>query len=198
MDIENTKLNKLIQDAHKSGATELAIVSTKKIIVSNDLADKCRNPRCENFGMSLSCPPHVSRPEAFRKKLENFSQAIFFNIEVPSEILYSNENMELFRLLHEIASGIEHSAVEMGFANAQAYAGGPCKKIFCADQPECPAISENGKCRYPESARPSMSGLGINVGMLAKTVGWTGREGNHGPDSTASENSNIYGLVLIY
>jgi len=185
MDTESTKLNKLIQDAHNSGADDFAIVSTKKIIIANDLADKCREPQCENYGMSLSCPPHVSGPEAFRKKLENFSQAVFFTIEVPSEILYSSQAMEFFRVLHERASGIEHSAVEMGFTHAQAYAGGPCKKIFCADQPECPAISEKGKCRYPESARPSMSGLGINVGMLVKTVGWNWREGSHG-------------LVLIY
>jgi predicted metal-binding protein len=198
MDIESTKLNKLIQDAHKSGASELAIVSTKKIIVSNDLADKCREPQCENFGMSLSCPPHVSGPETFRKKLENFSQAIFFKIDVPSEILYSGEGMEFFQLLHEIASGIEHSAVKMGFTNAQAYAGGPCKKIFCDDHSECLALSEKGKCRHPKSARPSMSGFGINVGMLAKTVGWSGSEVNHGTDSTAPKISNIYGLVLIY
>ncbi len=198
MDIESTKLNKLIQDAHKSGTTELAIVSTKNIIVSNDLADKCREPQCENFGMSLSCPPHVSGPETFRKKLESFSQAIFFKIDVPSEILYSSEGMEFFQLLHEIVSGIEHSAAKMGFTNAQAYAGGPCKKIFCNDHPECLALSEKGKCRHPKSARPSMSGFGINVGMLVETAGWSWSEVNHGTDSTATKISNIYGLVLIY
>jgi predicted metal-binding protein len=197
MDIESTKLNKLIQDALKSGANELAIVSTKNIIVSNNLADKCREPQCENFGMSLSCPPHVSGPETFRKKLENFSQAIFFKIDVPSEILYSSEGMEFFQLLHEIASGIEHSAVKMGFTNAQAYAGGPCKKIFCNDHPDCLALSEKGKCRHPESARPSMSGFGINVGMLIKSVGWNRKEVNHGNDSTAARTSSIYALVLI-
>jgi len=198
MDIEGTKLNKLIQDAQKSGVTKLAIVSTKKIIVSNDLANKCREPQCENFGMSLSCPPYVSGPETFRKKLENFSQAIIFAIDVPSEILYSSEGMEFFQLLHEIASGIEHSAVKMGFTHAQAYAGGSCKKIFCDDQPECLVLSEKGKCRHPKSARPSMSGFGINVGKLIETVGWSGREVNHGTDSTATKISNIYGLVLIY
>jgi predicted metal-binding protein len=197
MDVESAKLNKLIQDAHKSGATELAIVSKKNIIVSNNLADKCREPQCENFGMSLSCPPHVSGPETFRKKLENFSQAIFFKIDVSSEILYSSDNMEFFQLLHEIASCIEHSAVKMGFTNAQAYAGGPCKKIFCDDHSECLALSEKGKCRHPKSARPSMSGFGINVGMLVKTVGWSGSEVNRGTDSTATKISNIYGLVLI-
>jgi predicted metal-binding protein len=122
----------------------------------------------------------------------------FFKIDVPSEILYSSDSMEFFQLLHEIASGIEHSAVKMGFTNAQAYAGGPCKKIFCDDHSECLALSEKGKCRHPKSARPSMSGFGINVGMLVETVGWSRREVNHGTDSTATKISNIYGLVLIY
>jgi len=197
MDKDKAKLNMLIQDARKSGAAELAIVSTKKIIVSDDLADKCREPQCPNFGMSLSCPPHVSGPETFRKKLANFSQAIFFKIAVPSEILYSSEGAELFRLLHEIASGIEHLAVKMGFADAQAYAGGSCRKIFCDGHPECLALSEKGECRHPESARPSMSGFGINVRMLVETVGWKESEVNHGADPTSAKTSNIYGLALI-
>jgi hypothetical protein len=76
---------------------------------------------------------------------------------VPSEILYSGENRELFQLLHEIAAGIENSAVKMGFSDAQAYAGGSCKRIFCHDHPECRVISEKGSCRNPDYARPSMS-----------------------------------------
>jgi predicted metal-binding protein len=194
----NTDLKKLIQFAHKSGASEATIVSTKDIIVDNNLADKCREPRCENYGMSKSCPPHVSGPSGFRKQLEKFSQGIFFNIHVPSEILYSNEGFEFFHLLHEIASGIEHSAIKMGFANAQAYAGGPCKKIFCNDHAECLAISEKGICRNPQYARPSMSGFGINVAKLVETAGWNADGIKHEADSTTSKMANIYGLILIH
>lgn len=133
---DDAKLRELIQNADKSGAAELAIVSTRTIEVDDDLADRCREPRCENYGLSRSCPPHVSGPSRFKKKLEEFKQAIFFRIDVPSEVLYSSERRELFQLLHEIA-GIEKSAIGMGFSGAEAYAGGSCKKIFCYDHAEC-------------------------------------------------------------
>ncbi len=199
LDIESTKLNELIQEARLSGATELAIISTKDIIIDDHLANKCLEPRCENYGTSLSCPPHVSGPAGLRKQLEKFSQAIFFKIDVPSEILYSSEGLELFRLLHEIAASIELSAIKMGFADAQAFAGGPCKKIFCNDLPECLALSEKERCIHRQSARPSMSGFGINVGKLSETAGWAGIGSDHDTDATStSKMANIYGLVLIY
>jgi predicted metal-binding protein len=192
-----TKLKQLIQDAHKLGSTQVSIVSTRNIIVDDNLADRCREPRCENYGLSKSCPPHVPGPSAFRKQLERYSQAIFFKIDVPSEILYSSERRELFQLLHEIAAGIEKSAVEMGFADAQAYAGGSCKSIFCHDHIECLALSEKGKCRNPQYARPSMSGFGINVAELFKTSGWTISWVTHNMDATTTKMASVCGLVLI-
>ena len=192
------KLRALIQYAQKSGASEAEIILIKDIIVVDNLADMCREPKCENYGLSKSCPPHVSGPSAFRKQLEKFSQAIFFKIDVPSQILYCSERHEVFQLLHEIAAGIEKSALKMGFAGAQAYAGGSCKKIFCHDHAECLALSEEGKCRNPQYARPSMSGFGINVAKLFETSGWTMNWITHDTDSTATQMANVCGLVLIY
>jgi predicted metal-binding protein len=194
---KTNKLKALIQDAKKSGASDAKVIPTKDIVVDNRLAGMCREPRCENYGLSKSCPPHVSGPFAFKKKLEKFNRAIFFKIDVPSEMLYSSDRREFFQLLHEIAAGIEMSAVKMGFAGAQAYAGGSCKKIFCHDDPECLALSEEGKCRNPQYARPSMSGFGIDVAKLFKTAGWKMNWITHDTDSTATKMANVCGLVLI-
>jgi predicted metal-binding protein len=192
------KLRQLIQDAQKSGASELAILSTRTIVVDDDLADSCREPRCENYGLSKSCPPHVPGPSAFRKKLEEFTQAIFFRIDVPSEIFYSSERREFFQLLHEVAAGIEKSAIEMGFPQAQAYAGGSCKKVFCHAYPECLALAGKGECRNPGFARPSMSGFGINVAKLYEAAGWTMRTTTPDVGSTKDKTASVCGLVLIY
>jgi predicted metal-binding protein len=193
----NNELKALIQDAQKAGASEAKIISTKEIVVDDNLADMCRKPRCENYGLSKSCPPHVSGPSAFKKKLEKFHRAIFFKIDIPSDVLYSSERRDFFQLLHEIAANIETSAVEMGFVRAQAYAGGSCKKIFCRDHAECLALSEGGKCRNPRYARPSMSGFGINVAKLFKTVGWKMNWTSHDTNSDATQMANVSGLVLI-
>jgi predicted metal-binding protein len=196
-DPKNEKIEELVQEALKAGASEAATISAKNIVVDDELADRCREPRCENYGLSKSCPPHVSGPVFFKKQLEKFSQAIFFKIDVPAEILYSSERREVFQLLHETASGIERSAVRMGFADAQAYAGGSCKKIFCPEHPECLALSQDGKCRHPQYARPSMSGFGIHVAKLYEAAGWSMNEVMHATDSTATKMASVCGLVLI-
>ena len=193
-----TKLQELIQYAHKSGATSVEIISTKDIVIDNKFADMCLEPRCGNYGLSKSCPPHVSGPSAFKKKLEKFNKAIFFKIDVPSEILYSNERLELFQLLHETAANIEQYAIKMGYINAQAYAGGSCKELFCHDHSECQALSKNGKCRNPLSARPSMSGFGINVAKLMEIADWTANWVTHDTDSSAIKMANVNGLILLY
>jgi predicted metal-binding protein len=193
-------LKDLMHGAYQAGASGIAIVATGDIVVESDLADRCREPRCENYGLSRSCPPHVAGPVAFKKELEAYSKALFFRIDVPAEILYSSDSRELFHLLHEIAAGIEKAAVARGLTRAKAYAGGSCKSIFCHDHPECQALAGPGTCRNPQSARPSMSGFGINVAELLRSAGWhaAGDATLGRPDMTAGKTTYICGLVLLY
>ncbi len=194
---QTATLKILIRYAFELGVTKAVSISTNKISVEKHLADMCREPHCECYGLSKSCPPNVAGPVGFQKRLEKFSQAIFLKIDVPSELLFSSDRREIFRLLHELASGIELKAIKMGFSNAQAYAGGSCKQIFCYDFPDCPVLSKNGKCRNPESARPSMSGFGINVARLIKTAGWDEDLITQKPQPAPSKMASVYGLVLI-
>ncbi|MFO8084120.1 MAG: DUF2284 domain-containing protein [Desulfobacterales bacterium] len=192
------ELSDIVQKAYEFGATEAAIIATEKIIIDYNLAARCKEPRCENFGLSKSCPPFVSGPAVFKNLLQKFQQAIFFKIDVPSEILYSGERREVFELLHHVASGIEKEAIEMGYPNAQGYAGGSCKKIFCHEHLECLVISKKGNCRNPQYARPSMSGFGINVSKLFEAAGWKMSAANHNEDAAATKMTYVCGLVLIY
>ena len=192
------KLKELIQYAKKMGASDAKVISTTDIVIEENLADMCKEPQCSNYGLSKNCPPHVSGPSGFRKKLKNFNQAIVFKIDVPSEILFSSERRELFQLLHEIAAGIEQYAVKMGFKHSQAYAGDSCKALFCYEHLECRVLSKKGKCRNPQYARPSMSGFGINVSKLMKTAGWTLEKPGYNTESTTIKMESVCGLVLIY
>ena len=197
MTVSITKIEDIIQKAYEFGATEVAIIPAKKIVVDYNLAERCKEPRCENYGLSKSCPPYVSGPTVFKNLLQTFQQAIFFKIDVPSEILYSGQRREIFELLHQVASGIEKEAIKIGYLNAQGYAGGSCKKIFCHNHPDCNVISRNGECRNPQYARPSMSGFGINVSKLFEAAGWTMSTINHGTDTMKTKMTFVCGLVLI-
>ncbi len=197
LDGRAARLEALIRDALRAGVTAAVVVPVSNITVDQKLADMCRRPRCEGYGLSRSCPPHVSGPAGFRRRLEEFSRAVFFKIDVPSELLFSSERREIFRLLHELAAGIERQAIARGFPEARAYAGGSCKQIFCHDKPECRVMAGKGPCRNPQSARPSMSGFGIDVAGLVRTAGWQERlaaaEGVPGD----TRMSPVYGLVLV-
>jgi len=101
----------------------------------------------------------------------------------------------VFGLLHEVAAGIERSAVRKGYPESKAYAGNSCKKIFCGDHPRCRVTGEGGECRNPDRARPSMSGFGINVSKLMQAAGWAPIPRNLG--SNGESTGTVCGLVLI-
>lgn len=195
--ISETALNNLIATALELGATDAAIVDIADISAEDELASMCLEPRCSNYGVSASCPPHVEGPEGFRKMLEHMESALFFKLEIPSDLLLSSARREIGRLVHEIAAEIERAAIAIGALNSRGFAGGSCKNIFCGDYTFCNVIEKGGRCRHPESARPSLSGYGINVNRLAESVGW--KMWRQNKDGGAGDHSIgiLTGLVLF-
>jgi predicted metal-binding protein len=190
-------LEELTQLACRLGASDAQAISTRHISVDDSLVDLCRESRCENYGLSVHCPPHVSGPSGFRELLKAYEEAVVFKLDMPTEILLSEDRRALFRQLQEIAAAVEQAAVGMGYRRSQAFAGGSCKPLFCQDYAECRVLAGEGECRYPMSARPSMSGFGINVSGLMKAAGWSmdriTRETN--PEDVSM--GMLCGLVLI-
>ena len=190
-------LNQLTQLACEQGADRAAIISTSDIHVEDRLADLCRHPRCEVYGLSASCPPHVGGPSELRKLLAGLDWAIFFKIDVPTDILLSEERRHVYKLLHEIAAGIEQAAIERGWPNARAFAGGSCKKIFCGDHADCRVVDAGNPCRHPHHARPSMSGYGINVSRLMSAAGWQLNRITRDTTPESVPMGAVSGLVLV-
>jgi predicted metal-binding protein len=197
VNMTDSRLDKLIAFALNAGATDAAVIYPPDIVVEDQLADRCREPRCENFGLSKSCPPHVQGPAWFKENKSTFTHAIFFKIDVPSHILFSSGQKDIFQLLHETAAGIELEAKSMGFERASGFAGSSCKQIFCDNVPGCPVVEKTGNCRYPNQSRPSMSGFGINVAKLIETAGWTPDVMKPEPGKIQEKMTGVYGLVLI-
>lgn len=196
-EMDRKEFSALIELACRLGADAAEVIGAADISIEDDLANLCKEPQCENYGQAAGCPPHVSGPSGFRELLRNFQKALIFKIDLPSEILLSSERRDIFRLLHEIAAGLEQAAVQSGFLNAKGYAGGSCKRIFCQDHPTCRVLSEGGKCRHPDHARPSMSGFGINVSKLMETAGWTMHRSLPGVAPSKTTMLTVCGLVLL-
>lgn len=194
--IEET-IKSLIQAACQNGASDAKAVSSTDITVDDALTDYCRNSGCENYGLAMSCPPNVSGPSGFRELLKNYQHGVVFKIDVPTEALLSQESREVFRSLHRIGATVEQAAVEKGYGNSKAFAGGSCKPLFCQDHQDCLVLSENGTCRHPDVARPSMSGFGINVSQLIKAAGWNMDRITRETNPKEVEMGMLCGLVLI-
>jgi len=168
----NNDLDPLIQLAVSLGASKAHILSSDKIVVEDQLARKCIEPRCENYGLSFSCPPHVGSPAFFRKLIKTHPWALVIQLVIPALMLLSWERLDVGRVLHELVATVELEAIKMGYARSSGFAGGSCKELFCQDYLSCQRIEENGPCRHPDLARPSMSGYGIDVFQLIKSCGW--------------------------
>ncbi len=192
-----TAIAELIKRARLAGASDAAAVNADAIVVEDSLADLCREPQCQNYGLSPSCPPHVAGPAEFRKWLNTYEQALVIKIDVPSEVLLSNERREVMQLLHEIAAEVELAAVELGYYSARAFAGGSCKMIFCSEKSDCRVVDQGGRCRNPKQARPSMSGFGINVSQLMQSAGWDLKRVNPDPDAEKETMATVTALILI-
>lgn len=181
----------LTQTAIGSGASEIVIIPSSRIIVDENLAGLCNgNPPCPNYGLSPSCPPHVPGPAAFRQWQKSSTWCVIIRMDFPPVGVLTRERKELGRLLHDIVSNVERRAMDLGFTSSRSFAGGSCKNLFCHDFDTCRVLADQGPCRNPETARPSVSGFGVNVAELMKSSPW-----QENPD--LSSMSWLMGLVLL-
>jgi predicted metal-binding protein len=163
----------LIRYARQLGVSDVRLIDAVDIRVEDRLADICRDPGCPGYGQGANCPPHVMRPEAFRQRLRHYPRALVFKFDVPTDVLLGDGRFEVARLVHETAADLEAHALSHGYAAARGLAAGSCRRIFCAGEKDCRVIATGGRCRHPETARPSISGLGVNFFALSRTVGWS-------------------------
>ncbi|KIX14708.1 DUF2284 domain-containing protein [Dethiosulfatarculus sandiegensis] len=189
-------LNQMLELARLSGASKAAVVAREDIQAEPSLARLCIEPRCSNYGLSPTCPPHVSGPEGFVEYLKETLWAVFVKIDLPDLSLHIEEKRELGKMMHEMVAALEELAKENGYANSRAFAGGSCKNLFCPDHKNCRVLEKGGPCRNPGKARPSLSGFGVNTLKLMKAAGWSQDQGN-GDKNGPSVERVICGLILV-
>lgn len=193
--MSTTLFQELEQLAMSRGATDVAIISSRNIEVDETITTFCKDPRCENYGLSPSCPPHVKGPDSFNRMLQSRPDVLVLRIVVPNSVLFSEERRELMAFLHELVATVEIAAVEKGLTLSKAFAGGSCKDLFCFTEADCNVLARKQGCRNPTKARHSMSGYGVNVAGLLKSCGWDAniRIAKEGEES----KSWVAGIVLL-
>ncbi len=191
------QLEHLTQEAIRLGATSSTIISSKEIQVKDDLAALCTGTTCPNYGLAASCPPNVEGPIEFRKWQAQSQYSITVKIELPTSVMFSDGIKGVMQLLHQIVAAMEQKAIKVGFKNSKGFAGGSCKELFCEEHENCSVIAENKPCRHIDSARPSMSGFGIDVALLMKSSGWSGSKAEESDSSDNDATSWLAGLIML-
>jgi predicted metal-binding protein len=189
-------LGKLEKAALELGASDVTVIDPRTIVVEDRFPELCRPPQCDAFGTCANCPPHVMTPSDFRKRLKSHSAALVFKVDVPTEILMTEEREHISRLVQEIAAGLERAAREEGLDDAWGLGFGSCRKIFCSGRSTCNVL-DGGTCRNPDRARPSLSGLGVNFNRLNNLLGWDATRTAEHSGLTDTPMSMVTGILLV-
>ena len=135
-------------------------------------------------------------PDCFRTVLDGYEWVLVFTRDVVSVILAGNGRLKVAKNIHEVAAAIELAAVPLGFSQAQGVAAGSCKELFCPADQACRVLQYRQPCRFPDKARFSVSGLGVNVGALCNALGWDLAWQIH-EDGEMVEMALMLGIVLV-
>ncbi len=129
-----------------------AIMKTSQIITGSWVRKKCQHG-CDRYGKGLQCPPNGMDNEVTRDMIDSYSWGVLV------------EGMPPGGDFHEKLLGLEKRAFLSGYHKAFAFTAGHC--------PVCDECPEDGICRFPDKARPSMEASGIDVYETAIRAGLT-------------------------
>ena len=197
LQIPNQRHQELIASAKSLGATDSCLIPSAEIVIKDELALICKDPGCPNYGQSYSCPPYVQGPAHIRGLIKQLPHALVVRIIVPASSLLSWERVDIGRILHEMVANLEDGALRSGSTCAHAFAGDSCKDLFCSNHLNCQRVYENGPCRHPDLARPSMSGFGVDVYQMIQSCGWKTNLNEADYEGVEDELSWVAGLVLL-
>ncbi len=195
--LNDEKYRDLIEFAKALEVSEVKVVGAERIRIDEKFRSLCEKPRCRNYAKSANCPPHSMMPHDFKVYLSTFAHVLAFKFDLDISAVSGEERYDKLFMLHDATVKIEQHAKTLGFARARGFSGGSCFRSYCREFDECEALKEGGQCRFPDKARPSLSGFGVNWHELSKILGWEmfkDADGNTNPQSTSVM---IAGLVLI-
>lgn len=149
-DYEEMDLEHWVYEARSVGLRRAIPLPVEEIVTASWVRLKCKCG-CATYGRNLQCPPHGMESSSTREMLESYTWSLLLEGAPPSREFHT-------RLLQ-----LERKAFLAGFHKALAFGAGPC--------PVCSSCPEDGTCRRPDQARPSMEGSGIDVYTTARNAG---------------------------
>ncbi len=204
----------LTQIALKAGAGDAKIISTDQVIVDPRVRLKCLVPPCALSGICRFCPPHGFSPQQTQKRVDRYQNALFFHVEVDSDVICRSEVGDAVReyraddkgrllivgahqlLVFQIVALVEKRARQLGCKPA-GYVAAACKELLCFLHDDCPVLAKKKPCRHPDLARPAMEASGMDVFRMATSVGWDIYPIGRSLDHEDVPRGILLGMILI-
>jgi len=160
----NLKMNSLIDQALKSGATRASIIEVSKIVFSEELRKMCEQNACGKYGTNWVCPPAVGPLEYLKAKICNFDKGLVFQTVRTLEDSFDFEGMMKAKTDHE---NVLFGILKTMDSYREIY---PLSAGACSICEKC-AYTRGEKCVFPDKAFPSVEACGIDVNALVTSCG---------------------------
>lgn len=139
--------DRIAQIARRAGFRSASLLPANRVKLAPWARTKCRFG-CAEYGKGLMCPPHGIPTDEMRSIRDSYESALVVEDTPPGKQFHT-------RLID-----LERRLFLAGFYKALGFGAGPC--------PVCDPCPGEGPCRFPEKARPSMEGSGIDVYETAR------------------------------
>ncbi len=139
-----------VGEAKKRGAIGAKIIRARTIALGNWTRLKCQFG-CPHFGRLHTCPTFTPTTQEMSDILMDYDKAL---------VVEANDSSKV----HELVLGLEIHYKALGFSKAFALEARPCEL--------CEVCTVETHCEYPEQARPTMQGCGIDVSKTLTNIGW--------------------------
>ncbi len=149
-DVFDDKYGDICSTAFGLGFLRAVPLPVSDIVTASWPRLKCRFG-CEKYNTNLKCPPFGLEHDQTEKLLKEYSYAVLLEGAPPGKDFHK-------RLLE-----LEKQTFLNGCHKALVFIAGPCSL--------CESCPEDGNCRNPKMARPSMEGSGIDVYATCEKAG---------------------------
>ncbi len=164
------KDKKKFQDlCKKNKAKNSKYIDPQSIVIGYWTRYKCQYG-CPAYNKSLCCPPNCPGPDETKKIIADYKLGLLIHFGGGVGVTKTIVKIEREIFLHNYYKVI-------------CFGAGPCR--LCK---ECPGT----ECKFPQLARPSMEGCGIDVYATARNNGFP-----IDVLKAKNEEENCYGLILI-
>ena len=138
---------------------QYAELDAEQVSFSEQVVKACEANFCGKYGKCWTCPPHVGTLEALKKKYSAYRKVFVFTTKHEIEDSYDLDGMTRGQIAH---NKVEEKLANGGLGQVEILGVGGCGV--------CETCAYPAPCRFPEKAKTSLEGCGIDVVTLAKTA----------------------------